>query len=181
MLEENDLHPYWITSPQRKGDLGERMSRWFAENLGDVGSDVGSETGSDNRSSAVLIGADCPTLTQRDISDSAQLLRQHDVVIGPAVDGGYYLIGIRGPWQTRYQTLFRDIPWSGPRVMELTVERIAAAGMSLGQLSVSEDIDTIAELDRLIAFLRQDSSGNGELLHDIEEILGDASKERPDR
>ena len=74
----------WDLVSQGDGSLGDRMQRWF-HNCPRHAS-----------SPAILIGADCPTLGPATIKDAETALLTHDVVLGPAVDGGYYLIGIRG-------------------------------------------------------------------------------------
>jgi hypothetical protein len=97
-----------------------------------------------------LIGADCPTIDLPLIEQAQDHLTSHDVVIGPAADGGYYLIGIAAPWTTsRFRTIFEEIPWSSEEVLPLTRLRLASAGLSWYELEVQEDIDTAAELNRL--------------------------------
>ncbi len=101
-------------------------------------------------SRAILIGADCPTLSLAQIDEADRRLATHDVVIGPATDGGYYLLGISAPWTIeRFHAIFDDVPWSTDQVFRVTQERIVAAGLSCYQLREREDIDTLAELNRL--------------------------------
>ncbi len=71
-------------------------------------------------------------------------MRKTDVVLGPAADGGYYLIGLRRP----APQLFEGIAWSSEHVLQQTVERIAASGLSHQLLSVKEDIDDVESLRR---------------------------------
>ena len=126
------------------------MQRWFIHTLADQMSTNG--LGPADPPLAILIGGDCPLLSATEVRIAAQLLQSHDVVIGPAVDGGYYLIGIRGPWarqQAHFETLFQDIPWSTARVLEMTRQRIQTADLSLAELETREDIDTLDELHRL--------------------------------
>ncbi len=174
----------WGLWPQGKGDLGERMSRWFrrhlvAPNADDAieaknaintptdvlreGNDVPAPNATpDQAVRAVLIGADLPTLGESVIADAFAKLADHDVVLGPAADGGYYLIGLAGPWTQPLETLFRDIPWSESEVFATTCDRITHANLSLAILPIAEDIDTITELEHLISKLGQKASSGDE-------------------
>ena len=77
-----------------------------------------------------------------------ELLGERDCVLGPAADGGYYLIALRRPCPA----LFEGIDWGTPRVLEQTVDRLRQAGLSLHLLPVWYDVDTPDDL----AFLRGD-------------------------
>ena len=143
----------WAIEFQSEGDLGRRMRAWFAaksprdQTLADGDrSTTGSSVGTTDR---VLIGADCPTLGGDTIRQTRRLLGDHDVVLGPAIDGGYYLIALRGGWRSQYATLMDDMPWSSDAVYDATCARAAGAGLSLASLLPMEDVDTISELDRL--------------------------------
>ena len=163
-LAEMKLDRQWHVVRQGTGDLGQRMARWMTRNL----------TKPESRS--ILIGADCPTLGDHDIQQAIDLLQRYDVVLGPALDGGYYLIGLRGCWDDRRNSLFQSIPWSGPDVLERTTERVAMAGMSLARLPAAEDIDTISELNQLTNRLRAStSSADRVLLSEIKRALGISS------
>jgi uncharacterized protein len=116
-------------------DLGERLAHAFAELLDDPACH------------AVVIGADCPDLEARVVEQALEALRRSDVVIGPAIDGGYYLIGLAHP----APELFAGIAWSTPRVLAQTLERTAAAGRSVEQLQPLEDLDTPDALVRWLA------------------------------
>lgn len=144
-LEEWQLSPKWRVTSQLMGDLGARMSGWFRQTLG---------TGGNN--AAILIGGDCPLLSANDIAKAADCLHQSDVVLGPACDGGYYLIGIAGPWRLELETIFKQIPWSTSEVLSLTRQKLAQANLKLTELESREDIDTERELVRLL----QSHSGN---------------------
>ena len=137
----------WTFTPQSNGDLGQRMSRWFSSGLA-------------TSSHAILIGADCPLIAAEDIQQAVCLLAEHDVVLGPALDGGYYLIGLRGSWKPEFVQLWDGISWSTSDVYENTLSRIRQLGLSLGTLPQREDIDTIAELTRLRQTLETTRSQN---------------------
>jgi len=117
---------------QPEGDLGARMLAAFAAAGGPL----------------VLMGTDCPVLTPADLRDAAQALRAGaDVVLAPAEDGGYGLIGARAP----FPLLFERMPWSTDRVAALTAERARAAGLRPAVLRTIWDVDGPADLRRLEA------------------------------
>lgn len=156
----------WDTMPQGTGDLGQRMARWFQRCL--------DRCQSGGLQRAILIGADCPTLEADLIRLAAEMLIEQDAVIGPANDGGYYLIGLRGPWKSQhpqFESLFSDIPWSTDQVLEITRQRLELAGMSYAELDVREDVDTQVELDHLRQFVAAHGQEYGQLQSGIETIL----------
>src|SRR5262249_35390728 len=69
-------------------------------------------------------------------------LDDYDVVLGPAHDGGYYLMGLN----RHRPALFEDIPWSTPSVLASTAERAGALGLSVHHLAPLRDVDTIEDL-----------------------------------
>lgn len=172
-LQRWGLHQQWDTVPQGGGDLGQRMQRWFGRSL--------AKTTASASVSAILIGADCPLLDAQTIRDASDLLVRHDVVLGPAVDGGYYLIGIRrrGP-AAGFATaeLFDSIPWSTDRVFEMTASRVRRLGLSLARLETREDIDTVTELENLREIIRNDR-GLRDFAAAVEGILIDESLADP--
>lgn len=121
--------PDWSVAPQGEGDLGARMLRAVADNLAKGFQRV------------ILIGTDCPYLAVPDLRAAAAALDAQEVVIGPAEDGGYWLIGLRG----LHAGLFQDIPWSTGEVMATTLQRARAAGLSVHCLRVLRDVDTLAD------------------------------------
>jgi uncharacterized protein len=119
---------------QEGEDLGTRMHRvfdtLFSRGYGRV----------------VIVGTDVPTLPIERYQQAVQLLDRHDTVLGPALDGGYYLIGLK----KAAPAVFHEIPWSTDRVLALTKEKAAALGLSIGFLPEWRDIDTIDDLKMLI-------------------------------
>jgi hypothetical protein len=85
----------------------------------------------------VVIGIDCPLLKRADLVTSLEMLRSTDVVLGPAEDGGYYLIGLRAP----QPSLFAGIDWGTEHVLRQTLDRAASAGLTTRQLWPLPDID----------------------------------------
>ncbi|MCO8123790.1 TIGR04282 family arsenosugar biosynthesis glycosyltransferase [Stieleria sp. TO1_6] len=159
----------WDVEIQSEGDLGRRMQTWFEQSAAAAAPSVENAPPVDG----VLIGADCPLISTALIGHTQRLLSDHDVVLGPAVDGGYYLIALRDGWCERYQPLTHQMPWSSADVFTTTCTRAESAGLSVAVLTPMEDIDTESELDRLRTQLRQDSSdaGGQDLLQSIERIM----------
>lgn len=155
----------WETTPQAGGDLGNRLRSFFADSLAPH---------DETAIASVVIGADCPTLNQQEIEVAFTALKSHHAVLGPATDGGYYLIGLRSPWCDDFDQLFLDIPWSSENVYQITMNRMQQIGLRPAILPSKEDIDTIAELDRLRAQLAASTEQTGrELLTIIESILAE--------
>ena len=92
----------------------------------------------------IFFGADTPDLTASIVTDAANALAQHDAVIGPASDGGYYLIGLARP----QPELFTDMPWSTDAVLPETMRRLAKLGIEPFLLPVLHDCDRPEDLAR---------------------------------
>ncbi|WP_197231761.1 TIGR04282 family arsenosugar biosynthesis glycosyltransferase [Novipirellula artificiosorum] len=155
----------WQLTGQGGGDLGDRMARLFQTYLNEHRGPV----------RVVLTGTDCPLLTDREIADAAEKLLDNDIVVGPAIDGGYYLIGIRSPWKDAYAALFSEIPWGTRDVFTTTKQRVSAAELSLAVLPLKADIDTTEDLGRFCAHLeasRHSSPLLAELCDHVNAILG---------
>ena len=92
----------------------------------------------------VILGTDCPALTAQHVAAAAEALRQADVVVTPADDGGYVLIGTQRP----QPELFEGIAWGGSSVMEETRARIARLALRCVEFEPLWDVDTEADLAR---------------------------------
>jgi len=101
----------------------------------------------DGHAGACLVNADSPTLPTSLLVQAMTILRDPGdrVVVGPATDGGYYLIGLKHP----HRHLFHDIDWSTARVYRQTVERAASIGLELVTLPAWYDVDDAASLNWL--------------------------------
>jgi rSAM/selenodomain-associated transferase 1 len=121
--------------PQEGKDLGQRMKHCF---------EYAFEQGYRR---VVLMGTDSPDLPVEFLSNALSL-RTHDVVLGPAVDGGYYLIGFQNT--TFVAEAFEGISWSTPAVFEDTLEKIKNASRTISLLPVWSDIDTGDDLRKMI-------------------------------
>lgn len=103
-------------------------------------------------SSVIICGSDNPSLPSGFLDRAVAALTDHDLVIGPATDGGYYLIGLRQP----VPPLFVDMPWSTPAVFAETIARARQAGLRLACLPPWYDVDTADDLMLLTAHLVAD-------------------------
>lgn len=95
----------------------------------------------------VVIGSDTPDLTESILLNSFALLDEADVVIGPALDGGYYLLGMK----QMNRNLFTSIPWSTSTVLRDTLAAAEASDLSTKFLPKLRDIDTPEDLQYLTA------------------------------
>ncbi len=128
---------------QPEASLGERMSAFFREML--QANDTAEQpngTEGQRESHVVLVGSDSPTLPVALVESALAALDRSDCVIGPAPDGGYYLIGLRR-WAAG---LFDNVDWGGAQVLEQTVRNITAHSFSLHLLPPWYDVDTLADL-----------------------------------
>jgi rSAM/selenodomain-associated transferase 1 len=128
----------WTFRPQGEGDLGARLYRAFAESFEQETEPV------------VIVGSDCPEVTTGDIHDAFAALNAHDLVLGPALDGGYWLIGLRQPCAA----LFDQIDWSTPRVLNQTLQCARDQNLRVHMLRELSDVDTIEDWNRHIASSR---------------------------
>lgn len=117
--------PRW---PQGRGDLGDRMGRVFrTAPPGPV----------------VVIGADIPEISAADIEAAFRALGRHDLVVGPAPDGGYWLIGMARRRRIP-ATLFQGVRWSTDTALADTLA--SAPGLRVAQLRALNDVDEVADL-----------------------------------
>jgi rSAM/selenodomain-associated transferase 1 len=118
----------WIA--QRGSSLGERLEAAFDDAFRRRARRV------------AIVGSDIPGLSREHVSDALHALDDHDVVIGPAHDGGYYLVALAAP----APPLFRGIPWSTRSVLTATVERAATLGLGVRLLEALPDVDTLEDV-----------------------------------
>lgn len=116
---------------QTSGDLGERMLQAFQQALAD--SDA-----------AVIVGSDCPGLNTSILETAFEQLNHHDFVIGPAMDGGYYLLGMK----KIASSLFLNINWSTDQVFATTTGRMKALGATYYVLPTLSDIDYATDWEK---------------------------------
>ncbi len=121
--------------PQQGGDLGERMENAFIRCF------------SEGFERAILIGSDLPDLTPAVLQEAMASLAENDVVIGPASDGGYYLIGFHK--HTLMPRMFQGIPWSTETVFQETMAILQNSALSVHQAPKWNDVDTLEDLRAL--------------------------------
>lgn len=123
---------------QNGKDLGSRMADAFEEIL-------------KFSNKAVLIGSDCPELSSDIINSAFIALDRSDFVLGPSVDGGYYLIGMKD----FEKSVFQDIAWSTDVVYSQTVLKINELGKTMYELPVLSDLDDYKDLDNLKSYFTE--------------------------
>jgi len=116
--------------PQARGDLGRRMEEALAWALTQAGK-------------ACVIGTDAPGVDREVVQGAFRALDDADAVVGPARDGGYYLLGLTRP----VPALFREIPWSTDRVLDRTLDRARRQGLRVRLLDERLDVDTADDLE----------------------------------
>lgn len=136
-LHGTSRHSYFRSLPfpfiaQRGDDLGARMHHAMVRALR-------------RHRAAIVVGTDCPVLSARDLQRAAALLRSNDVVLAPAEDGGYALIGLRKPCAA----LFEGIEWGGASVLSETISRLRKTGLKWKALRTVWDLDRPEDLKRL--------------------------------
>ncbi len=122
---------------QGEGDLGERIERVLRAAL-------------QVAPPAIAIGADAPALPRRFLEAARAALDRADAVVGPAEDGGFYLLGLR----LCPEGLLAGLPWSASDTFTRTVERLRARGLRVEVLERWFDVDRAEDLERLRALLR---------------------------
>lgn len=126
------LRPGWFLSPQGSGGLGERLMRGFQTAFADGAKRV------------LAIGSDCPYVEIRHVRNALASLASSDVVIGPALDGGYWLIGMK-----RFRPeIFSGIDWSTEHVRSQTENQARKSGATVALLEPLEDVDDIESWER---------------------------------
>jgi rSAM/selenodomain-associated transferase 1 len=134
----SDYIPETVNPPKAKSfvqegqDLGERMANAFARSF---------ESGMEK---VVLIGTDCPRLQSNHLNEAFEALNYSDLVVGPATDGGYYLIGMN----RRADYLFEGITWSTSQVLSETLNVASQHGLTTTLLRELDDIDTQEDWQR---------------------------------
>lgn len=118
--------------PQLGSDLGEKMSHAM-------------KAGLDSAQQCIIIGTDCPSMNPAYIEQAFHKLLSNDVVIGPAKDGGYVLIGA----QNHNHQMFNDINWSTSEVLKKTVKNLDHLGWKYHKLETLPDVDNHEDLSHL--------------------------------
>ncbi len=137
-----DLMQEWLGTDhsykaQCRGGLGNRMAHAISTNLG-------------SSRSIILVGSDCPDIDETILKNGFSALDDNNIVLGPAFDGGYYLIGVQGDLaEESLNFLFSNIDWGGTNVLSQTLSRIKKLQLSCHLLKKLHDIDTPEDLRHL--------------------------------
>ena len=134
IISDDDWDPVLFIKQLQSGrDLGERMKNAFSSVF-------------HKNEKIILIGSDCPYLKLTHLNEASQELNKVDCVIGPAKDGGYYLLGL----SSMIDELFMDKKWSSNLVLLQTLKTLNEKNHSVSQLETMEDIDTITDWERYL-------------------------------
>ncbi len=124
------LGPQWEYRPQATGDLGDRMAQAFQAGFAAASKRI------------VIIGIDCPGITPELLSQAFERLDNQDLVLGPALDGGYYLIGLRAEaFAQAVPALLAEMAWGTEQVLAETLARASVQGLQVAQLQPLQDVD----------------------------------------
>jgi len=121
---------------------GERLRAQNGTELGDIMANALRDLLSDGAAKAVIAGVDIPDLGEGVVRDAFAILEDADIVIGPAIDGGYYLVGMKA----LHDEIFRGISWSTARVFQETIRIIDALGLSYSTVRTLSDVDRVADI-----------------------------------
>jgi rSAM/selenodomain-associated transferase 1 len=117
-----------------------------------TGNDLGSRMGNafqfvfaNGYEKILILGTDCGELESKIVVKAFELLNIHEVVIGPARDGGYYLLGMK----KMFADLFEEVPWSSEKVLFLTMEKLEKQAISYELLEILSDVDRIEDWKKL--------------------------------
>jgi hypothetical protein len=129
----------FLLTPQKGRDLGERIEHAFMSLF------------AKGYSRVAIIGVDSPDLPVDNIVQAFNLLKSLDtsLVLGPAVDGGYYLIAMSAAANSKLKAVFQGVPWGESSVLTETLKNAKEAGISVSLLAKWYDIDTESDLLRL--------------------------------
>lgn len=125
---------------QKEGDLGEKMSKAFKNCF------------EGNAQKVVIIGTDCPALTSDILHDAFKALDRKEIVLGPAEDGGYYLVGLK----RRADFLFKNISWGTNMVFSQTREKALQKGLHIATLKHLADVDRPDDLIKFDLFKEEE-------------------------
>lgn len=119
------LGDQWLCRPQCEGDLGQRMAGAFADSF------------REGSPATVIVGSDCPSLTADVLAVAFESLKTNPVVLGPATDGGYYLVGL----SKLVPELFRGVAWGTETVLSQSLQILAGQGCKPALLRSLDDLD----------------------------------------
>jgi uncharacterized protein len=133
-LMEKWLNSGLLYQHQGEGDLGKKMANSFLEAFNQGAEQV------------ITIGSDCPGLNTEILATAFQHLQTHDLVLGPAIDGGYYLIGLQRHISELMGELFDNINWGTSQVLQQTIDIAQKLNLSVEYLPILADVDRPEDL-----------------------------------
>lgn len=145
-----------VYTPRKEGqiirDIIKKRVKFMAQNSGNLGSRISSafkHLFMQGYESAIIIGADSPTLPLSRLKAAFAALEKVPLVLGPSLDGGYYLIGLN----SQQEELFKGIAWGTNQVLSQTIDRANQLGLHFQCLETWYDIDTVDDLKILVSHL----------------------------
>ena len=135
-----DMFKSVIQYVQRGTNLGENMRYAFEDLL-------------DNYDKVIVISCDVPNLGTHIIRKAFNALDQYDAVVGPAEDGGYYLLGLKSP-----QDIFEGLPWGKENLLEEQLKHLEEKKLGFVLLDILPDVDNMDELTALKKILKKDDA-----------------------
>lgn len=138
--------PHLIQSSQSAGHLGEKMRDAFDRSF------------ADGAQRTLIVGSDVPTMPEAVLNTAVGALREAEMVIGPTLDGGYYLIGFSREAWAGARSLFDDVAWSTDLVFRTTVDRASQAQLRMHVLPGWYDVDTMDDLRQALLDAQPDSN-----------------------
>lgn len=138
--------PHLVQATQSAGHLGQKMR------------DALDRSFSAGAQRTLIVGSDVPTIPESVLNAAVDALRAAEMVIGPTLDGGYYLIGFTREAWTRGRSLFDDVAWSTDLVFRATVDRATRAGLHMHVLPGWYDVDTITDLRQALLDAQPESN-----------------------
>lgn len=159
-----DKFTMWLGShyhylPQKGENLGQRMKNSFIDVF------------VNNFERAIIIGSDSPDLPSNYINDAFSSLKTHDVVIGPCLDGGYYLIGFSQ--NSFLSRAFEGIHWSTESVFSETMNMLNNEGLKIHILPKWSDVDTLSDLRELFKRNQEEEFSSSETMSFLSKYLHD--------
>ncbi len=141
----NDISgPDWLVLTQSGKDLGQRLGNAF----------LGFK---DSKSPMIIIGSDSPALPGQYLTDSAALLQDNDIVLGPTEDGGFYLIAIKDISRSFIEDLFKNIRWSTSYALSDIVKNIKIVNKKFALGGKWYDIDTAQDIEKILSRLNKNN------------------------
>ncbi|GAA1636957.1 TIGR04282 family arsenosugar biosynthesis glycosyltransferase [Catellatospora bangladeshensis] len=123
------IPPGWSTVPQRGDGLGERLANAYADTALPA-------------APSILVGMDTPQLTSQHLAAAAEALGEADAALGPAPDGGWWLLGLREP---AHAAVLAEVPMSTPETAAHTLAALHRLGLTVALLDTLRDVDTAAD------------------------------------